>query len=413
MLTLRGPSQARRGADLRNLGIIQDGAVLIVDGLIREVGPTRRLENLAEARNAEEIDAAGRVVLPGFVDSHTHLVSGPARVQDYEMHLAGASRDEISRAGGGLPGIFHAIQEAPVQTLEQQAWRIMQESVRQGTTTMEAKAGYGVTESGELKILRAHAVLNRRLDNIVSTLLCGRFLPDGYPLTWEQHLDWLMRDLLPLVRRRKLAEFVDVFCEEGCLTLDQARAHLTRARALGFGLKMQCGQFWNIGGVKLAVEMEAVSVDHAVYIDQDDIGLLARSSTLATLLPGPVFYMGTQRYASARNLIDHGVAVALATNYNAESCPSQNMQMAIALACRRMNMTPAEAISAATINGAYALRRGDKIGSIEFGKQADLIMLSVSDYREIPYYFGVNLVAMTMKRGQAVYQASEVKCLNE
>ncbi len=410
MLTLHGPPGPRRGADLRNLNIIQDGSVLIVDGIIREVGPTRRLDNLSESRRAEEIDAHGRVVLPGFVDSHTHLVSGPARPLDYEMQLAGATPLEITRAGGGMTAVYRAIQDVPLRTLEAQSWRIVLESIRQGTTTIEAKSGYGVNEIGEVKILRTQVALNKHLDNVVSTFMGARFAPADFPVDLDDYVDWMIRHMLPVVRRRELAEFVDVFCEEQLFNVEQTRLVLTRARDLGFGLKLHAGQCGNIGGVKLAVEMGAVSVDHAIFVDDGDISALAGSATIATLLPGPVFFLGTRKFASARTMIDRGVAVALATNYNPESCPTHSMQIVLTLACREMNMTPAEAISAATINGAHALRRGGSVGSIEFGKQADLIMLSVDDYREIPYHFGVNLVDMTMKRGQVVYRASEVKC---
>lgn len=410
LLTLHGPSGSRRGADLRNLAIIQDGSILISDGLIREVGATRRLENLSIARDAEEINATGKVILPGFVDPHTHLVSGPARLSDYEMRLAGATQAEIAKAGGGIPAISKAMLDVPVRTLEAQAWRVLREAVRQGTTTLEAKSGYGIHETGEVKIFRAHAALNLRLNNVVSTFLARFGGPASGPEA-DAYIDWLVREMLPQVKRRKLARFVDLSVEEGRFSVAQARRVLTQARQLGLAIKMHTGEFWNIGGVRLAVEMGAVSADHVIYIDHDDIVALAASNTVATLLPGPVFYLGLQRYSSARMLIDRGAAVALGTNYNPETCPTQNMQMIIALACRKMEMTPAEAISAATINAAHALGMADSIGSIEFGKQADLVMLSVPDYREIPYHFGVNLVEMTMKRGQVVYRAAEVKCL--
>jgi imidazolonepropionase len=392
------------------LGIIEDGAVLISDGLIREVGPARRLENLAESRQAIEINASGRVVLPGFVDSHTHLVSGPTRLLDFEMHLAGATPDEITAAGGGFGGIFRSIQDASARTLETQAWRVVQESIRQGTTTIEAKSGYGVTDAGELKILRAQAALNRRLRNVVSTFLSSRTFPENYQAQPADFIDWLIEHLLPTVKRRKLAEFADVYCEEDLFPVDLARKFLTAAKELGFGLKLHGGQFGNVGAARLAVELGATSFDHAIHLNAEDTALLAHSPVIVTLLPGPVFSLARQRYASARALIDRGAAVALATNYNPVTSPTTNMQMIMFLACRKMGMSPAEAVSAATINGAHALGRADRIGSIEFGKWADLIVLSVPDYREIPYHFGVNLVEMTMIRGEVIYHASEVQC---
>jgi imidazolonepropionase len=408
LLTLRGPSGPRRGADVRNLGLIQDGAVLVVDGLIQEVGSSRRLENLALARHAEEIEATGRVVMPGFVDSHTHLVSGPPRMLDYEMRMAGASREDIALAGGGILALSRAIGELSAHTLTTRAMRAIQEAVRHGTTTIETKSGFGLTEAFEMKILRVHAELQKQPVTVVST-----FLSDRIPLSDEaqpdRYLEWLCSRLLPLVKRRNLAEFVDARCEAGAFTVAQARRYFNAARQLGFGLKMHAGRHSNTGAIRLAVELGAASVDHVIDVSEEDAILLAQSNTVATLLPGAVFYLGSQHYAPARMLLDSGAAVALATNYNPETSPSQNMQMTIALACREMKMTPAEALTAATINGAHALRRASSIGSLERGKSADLLMLSVPDYREIPYHFGVNLVDLVMKNGVTLLQRSEVK----
>jgi imidazolonepropionase len=403
LLTLHGPSTPRRGADLRNLGIVQDGAVLIVDGLIRDVGSSRRLENLAASRDAHEINASGRVVLPGFVDSHTHLVSGPARLTDYEMSLAGASQEEITQAGGGFPAISKSMQGVSSRTLEGQALKMAQDCIRHGTTTIEAKSGYGVTKAGELRILRALARVNQRTGMIVPTFVgARRLMNDQAP---EEYLEWMCREMLPLVRKRKLAEFAGVYCEDGMFTVEQARRYLLTAQRLGFGLKVH-GEASAVG---LAVEAGAVSVDCAHRLNGADCAALGASNTLATLLPGSVFHLGQCEYAPARTLIDSGAAVALATSYNPETSPSHNMQTTLSLACRMMAMTPAEAISAATINGAHALRRSHLIGSLEFGKSADLVVMNAPDYREIPYHFGVNLVELTMQKGRVVHQMSDVK----
>jgi imidazolonepropionase len=408
LLTLRGSSGPRRGADVRNLGLIEDGAVLVVDGLIQEVGSSRRLENLALARQAEEIDATGHVVMPGFVDSHTHLVSGPPRMLDYEMRMAGASREDIALAGGGILALSRAIGELSAHTLATQALHSIEEAVRHGTTTIETKSGFGLTEAYEIKILRVHAELQRQPVTVVSTFLSDR-IPLSDQAGPDQYLDWLCSHLLPLVKRRNLAEFADARCEQGAFTVHQARRYFNTARQLGFGLKMHAGKGTNAGAIRLAVELGAASVDHVIDVNEEEAMLLAQSNIVATLLPGAVFYLGRQNYAPARMLIDSGAAVALATNYNPETSPSQNMQMTIALACREMKMTPAEALTAATINGAHALRRASSIGSLEKGKSADLLMLSVPDYREIPYHFGVNLVDLVMKNGAALLRRSEVK----
>jgi len=311
---------------VRNLGLIQDGAVLIVDGLIQEVGSSRRLENLALVRRAEEIDATGRVVMPGFVDSHTHLVSGPPRMLDYEMRMAGASREDIALAGGGILALSRAIGELSAHALAAQALLSIEEAVRHGTTTIETKSGFGLTEAYEMKILRVHAELQKQPVTVVST-----FLSDRIPLSNEeapdQYLEWLCSHLLPLVKRRKLAEFVDARCEVGAFTAAQARRYFNVARRLGFGLKMHAGRQSNAGAIRLAVELGAASVDHVIDVSEEDAMLLAQSNTVATLLPGAVFYLGRQDYAPARMLLDSGAAVALATNCNPETSPSQNMQM--------------------------------------------------------------------------------------
>ena len=394
LLTLRGPAGPRRGSDLRNLGLVQDGSILIVDGLIREVGPTRRVENLAVARDAIEINAAGRVVMPGFVDSHTHLVSGAPRLAEFEALISGED--------SGMPAApSREIELTSGSTLERQALRTIQDCVREGTTTMEAKSGFGVSEAGELKILRIHAALHDRPIPVVSTAMASPAFSGGGPR------DYLTR-LLPVVRRRRLAEFVDVEYEEDAFGYEECRELLRAARQLGFGVKMHAGQRSKTRAVELGLETGATSIDHLIYIDEVQTALLARAGIVATLLPGSVFYLGGERYAQARRLIDAGVPIALATNYNPRTCPSHNMQMTIALACRVMRMTPAEAISAATINGAHALRRAGRAGSIEYGKDADLVVLSAPDYRELPYHFGVNLVETTIRRGEVIYNRAEV-----
>ena len=408
LLTLRGPSGPRRGADLVSLGLIQDGAVLIADGIIREVGPSRRVENLAAARTAEEINAHGRVVLPGFVDSHTHLVSGPPRLLDYEMWMAGATEQEIVAAGGGYPALFRAIRDMSSRTLEAHARRILRDCVRQGTTTIEAKSGYGIREAGEMKTLRVHAALCTGPATVVSTFLGARFLPDEYAGQPDDYVDWLCAEMLPRVRRRKLAEFAGFVFEEDIFGAANARRFLETAKQLGFGLKVHAGRCRDNSGAGIAVELGAAGIDLMGGCNDRDAARLARSNTVATLLPGSDFYLGSESYPCARALIDRGVAVALATGYNPETSPSYSMQMMIALACRMMSMTPAEAVSASTINGAHALRRAHRAGSIETGKDADLIMLSVPDYREIPYHFGVNLVEMTIRKGRVIYRAPDV-----
>jgi imidazolonepropionase len=401
LLTLQGPPGPRRGADLSNLGLMVNGAVLIVNGVIREVGLTSRLESLTAARGALKIDATGCVVLPGFVDSHTHLVGPPTRFFHSTDGPSSFVYDRLIRGDVNLVGDLSG------RTLVSRATRALKECIRNGTTTVEAKSGHGCDESGELRILKAHTELQSLPLTVVSTFMGARFLPASQHARRERYLNWLCDDMLPLVARRQLAEFVDIECEENVFSVIEARRVLSAARQLGFALKMHAGQFGNIGAIQLGLELGVASLDHLVYLDDSDMDMLATSSTIATLLPGGSFYVGSERYAPARALIDRGAAVALATNYNVDTSPSQSMQMTISLACSRMQMTAAEAISAATINGAWALRRADQIGSLEIGKHADLLVLSVPDYREIPQRFGVNLVTRTIKKGRVLYRAPD------
>jgi imidazolonepropionase len=404
LLTLRGSSEPRRGAAMRDLGVIPDGAVLIQDGVILSLGPSRRVENLSLARNAVEIDATGRVVAPGFVDSHAHLVCGPPRLMDYDMRLAGRSYHQIAEAGGGILASVRAVREMPIRRLILQARQTLNACIQHGTTTLEAKSGYGLDETGERKALRAVRALQDKPLDLIPTYLGAHTVPPEYAGRADAYVHWMCAHIMPRIRRHRLAIFADVHYERGAFTFEQVRRYLTAARDLGFLLKIHAEQFSHSGAVRLAVEMGTVSADHLDYIDEEDARLLARSDTIATLLPGAVFHLGLDRYAPARSLIEAGAAVALATDYNPGTSPTCNMQIIMSLACTQMRMTPAEAFSAATINGAHALRLAHRVGSIETGKRADLVMFDASDYREIPYHFGVNLVAMTMKGGQVLYR---------
>jgi len=399
LLTLRGDSGPRRGAALRDLGIVPNGAVLIKDGSIVDAGSARRIEKLPEARRAREIDACGRVVMPGFVDSHTHLVFGRPRLVDYEMRLAGASYAEIAAAGGGILSSVAAVRGMSAAQLETQARAALAAMARHGTTTLEAKSGYALDEAGELKTLRLLAKLNGDPLDIVPTYLGAHIPAPEYRGNADAYIDWMATVTMPKIRRRKLARFVDIYCDDGAFTLEQAQRYLDHARRLGFGLKIHAEQFARTGAARLAVEMEAVSADHLEHAGREDIIALAESHTVATLLPGSVFHLGLRTYAPARALIEAGAAVALATDFNPGTSPTYSMQMVLSLACTEMRMSPAEAITAATINGAHALRIADRTGSLEPGKYADLLVLSVNDYRELPYYFGTNNVNLTIKGG--------------
>jgi imidazolonepropionase len=409
LLTLRGPAGPRRGAALGDLGLIQDGSVLIQDGRILDVGPTRRIENLAKARDADEIDATGHVVMPGFVDSHTHLVSGPPQLDDYETRSSGNNARQMGVADNCSLSSLQAVRTTSSRTLMRRSRALLDAFIRHGTTTLEAKSGYGLDRGGEMKTLRVLRTLNGAPLDVVPTYFGARAIPPEFDGRPDEYIDWMCTTMMPEIRRRRLAPFVDISCERNAFRLEDARRYLEAAHGMGFSLKVHTEQFSHSGGARLAVEVGATSADHLEHVGPDDIAILAQSSTIATLLPGWLFHLGLQRYPPARALIDHGVAVALATDLNPATSPTCNMQMILSLACTQMRMTPAEAISAATINGAHALNCADRVGSLEIGKQADLIALDVPDYREIPYDFGMNRVYMTIKKGSILYRQAEVQ----
>jgi imidazolonepropionase len=410
LVTLRGPSGPRRGPAMRDLGIVGDGALLIEDGVITHVGPSRRIENLAEARRAEEIDASGRVVLPGFVDSHTHLIYGPPRLTDYAMRLDGADYEEIGRAGGGILASVRAVRAWTARRLESQALEGLALMARAGTTTVEVKSGYGLSESAELKMLRVARAIDGKPLSVAPTVLGAHSVAPEYAGRPDEYVKWVCAELLPKVAARGLARFADVYCDRNAFNLEQTRMYLEAAAKLKLGLKIHAGQFSELGGVRLALELGAISADHLEAIGDAEIALLSASQTIGVLLPGSVFHLGLTRYAPARKLIDAGAAVALATDFNPGTSPTPSMPLILSLACAQMRMSPAEAIAAATINGAWALGIAHSCGSLEAGKQADLTVMAASDYREIPYYFGAELVRLTMKRGRVVYTRGEVAC---
>jgi len=409
LLTLRGRGP-RRGADLSNLGIIKDGALLVRDGLIAAVGTRAKIESLPESSAADKLDLGGRIALPGFVDSHTHLVHAASRAEEYELKIRGASYEEIARKGGGILNSVKKLRSATSDALRARALHALKQFVAYGTTTLEAKSGYGLNVPSELKILRLHQELAavQPLD-IVSTFLGAHVVPEDYrrtPAGVAQYIALLTESLIPEVATAKLAEFCDVFCDRGAFTRQQSKQILSTAQRHGLAPRLHAEQLSHTGATQLAIQLGAASCDHLEQVNASDIGALAKSDTVATLLPGCDFHLGLKKYAPARKLIEAGAIVALATDYNPGTSPTLSMPMILSLACDQLRMTPAEAIAASTINAAFALRRAKQIGSLEVGKFAELAVFDLSDYREIPYYFGVNTSWLTLKRGVVVH-ASE------
>ena len=406
MLTLRGRGP-RRGSSLSNLGVIEDGALLLCDGVIAAVGTRAQVEALPEARAAEKLDLGGRVALPGFVDSHTHLIHAASRAEEYELKIEGASYEEIARKGGGILNSVKKLRAATAEALKKRAMAALKLFAAYGTTTVEAKSGYGLDVASELKILGLHKELaaEQPLD-IVSTFLGAHMVPAefrGKADGAEKYIALLIEKMIPEVAAKKLAEYCDVFCDRGAFTRGQSKRILEAGKQNGMAPRLHAEQLTRTGAAQLAVEMGAASCDHLEQVNASDIRALGKSKTIATLLPGCDFHLGLKKYAPARDLIDAGAIVALATDYNPGTSPTLSMPMILSLACAQLRMAPAEAIAAATINAAHALRREKQIGSLEVGKQADIAVFEVADYREIPYYFGVSHCWMTVKRGRVIH----------
>ena len=406
LLTLRR-NAPRRGSSLSDLGIVRDGALLIRDDRIIAVGTRKKVEAHKDAAQAEKIDVGGRVVLPGFVDSHTHLVHAASRAEEYELKIQGASYEEIARKGGGILNSVKKVRASTYDALKHRALAFLEEFASYGTTTVEAKSGYGLDVTSELRILALQRELNREQPlEIVSTFLGAHVLPAEFrssPDGAQRYIDILLNKLLPEIVIQDFAQFCDVFCDRGAFTREQSKQILSRALSHGLSPRLHAEQLSRTGATQLAVELGAASCDHLEQINSADIRALSKSNTVATLLPGCDFHLGLKQYAPARKLIDAGAIVALATDFNPGTSPTVSMPMILSLACNQLRMTPAEAITSVTLNAAYALRRDKSIGSLEPDKQADLAVFEVEDYREIPYYFGMNRCWMTMKRGVIIH----------
>jgi imidazolonepropionase len=407
LLTLRGDNHPRRGREMRELKSIRNGAVLIRNGMISAVGPAHRVRKDARARGARILDAEGRVVMPGFVDSHTHAAFAGSRVAEYVARIQGASYEAIARAGGVIQATAKRLQATRLPILVDHLCRVAREFLEYGTTTIEVKSGYGLDLKQEVKILNAIRAAAARLDlDLVPTLLIHD-VPHRFKTQRSAFLQQVRRNLIPYVVRAGLAEFCDVFCDRGYFSMSETTQLLTSASQAGLALKLHSEQLTHSGSASLAAHLGVVSADHLDHVQAVDIRRMNKYGTIATLLPGTNLHLGDTRYPPARQLIERGVPVALATNFNPGSSPTVNMQLMLSLACSYMHMSPEEAIVAATINGAYAVKRGDQVGSIEIGKQGDLVMMDVSDYREIPYFFGMNHCVHVVKKGRVVWSKAK------
>jgi imidazolonepropionase len=399
VVTLAGPKRPRVGAEMAELAIIHNGGMLIRDGKIDSVGRSDEIEK--RSRGAEIVDAGGRVVLPGFVDAHTHLVFAGDRLDDFERRARGETYEQIAKAGGGIWSTVEKTRAASGDELFAQAQKRTEWFLRCGTTTVEAKSGYGLTVEDELKILRVTSRLNEETPlEIVPTFLGAHAVPRE--MDADEYIELVTDEMLPRIATEKLAEFCDVFCERGYFDVKQSRRILTAARELGLRLRIHADQLTNSGGAKLAAELEATTADHLEKTDEQGIATMKSAGVQPVLLPGSLYALGSTDYPRAREMIEAGLAVVLATDFNPGSSPTPSMPMILSLACTQMKMSPAEATTAATINAAYSLSRGSKIGSLERGKLANFSIFDCEDYREIAYWFGIPRTHSVYLRGKRV-----------
>jgi len=396
LLTLRSPGKStgpRRAHELNDVGIIEDAAVLCEGGKILAAGKGRdvlRHPARKKLKSAVEIDCRQKVVLPGFVDSHTHLIFAAPRLLDFEKRISGATYEEIAQAGGGIASSATAVRKAPVKTLAQRALATLHDMASCGTTTVEAKSGYGLSVEAEIKSLEAiQQAAKAWPGTVVPTLLGAHVLPKEFQSKPQHYLREVCEKMIPQAAQRKLAAFVDVFYERGAFTLEDCEQVFEAATRHGLGARAHACQFSD-AEIWPLLRFHPASLDHMDCINTEDIPQLKRRDTVVTLLPGSNYFLGLEKFPPARTLIDAGVPVALATDYNPGTSPTSNMQFILSLACTHTKMTPAEAIAAATINGAHALRLAERKGSIEVGKDADLAVFEVEDYREIAYWVAGN-----------------------
>jgi imidazolonepropionase len=408
LITVASPGGPKRGAAMRELGVIPDGALAVAGGRIVAVGPTDVVRAQVRAA-AQVIDAAGQAVLPGFVDAHTHVLFAGDRVDEFERRLAGATYLEIMAAGGGIMSTVRATRAASEERLVEASAARLGEMLAHGTTTAEAKSGYGLTTADELKMLRAIDRLGATQPvELVPTFLGAHALPAEYADRADDYIALVVDEMLPAVKAAYAGAalpYADIFCDEGAFTVAQLERVLGAARALGFPLRAHLDEFAALGGTPAAAALGAASVDHMIASGDADLDALRdHPATIPTLMPATPFGLGMSRYAPARRMLDdYGLAVALGSDLNPGTCWCVSMPFVMALACRGMRLTPAEALAGATLNAAHSIGRGDQVGSLEIGKQADILILRVPDYRHLAYRIGENLVATVIKRGEIVW----------
>ena len=403
LATLEGASKKpKTGEDMKDLAIIEDGAVAIRDGIIAAVGTTREVLNEIESDSFSQIDLPNMLAVPGFVDSHTHLVFGGSRENDFAMKLAGKTYMEILEAGGGILNTLQATRQADLDTLKGNGFAFGERMLSEGTTAFEAKSGYGLDTKNELKMLEAICGLREMLPmEVSSTFMGAHAVPPEYQGRTDEYVRLIIEEMIPRVEEAGTAEFCDVFCEKGVFDVEQSRQILLEAKKHGMKLKLHADEIVQLGGAELAAELGAVSADHLLMSSDNGLEDMRKAGTIATLLPGTAFSLDTE-YARARYMIDMGLPVALATDFN-PNCANESLFFTAALACYKMKMHPREVISALTINAAHAVDKADILGSIEVGKRADFVILECPNPEYLAYRFGVNMVHTVIANGEVVH----------
>jgi imidazolonepropionase len=403
LVTLAGPQRPRIGGELSEPAVIRDGGMLVRDGAIVAVGESDEIERQTPT-DAQVVDAGGRIVLPGFIDAHTHPVFAGNRVDEFELRSRGASYEEIAASGGGIRSTVRKTRAATEAELRQQALKHARWFLQCGTTTIEAKSGYGLSVNDELKMLRVMRDIGMQTPlELVPTFLGPHAIPEEHANSPAKYVEIVVNEMLPAVAGERLAEYSDIFCERGYFDVDTSRKILTEAKRHGLRLRMHVDQLTNSGGAALAAELGAITADHLEQTEADGIAAMQKANVQPVLLPGSVYALGKTRYPRARDMIDAGLAVVLATDFNPGSSPTLSMPMILSFAATQMKMSLSEGVTAATINAAYSLGRGNKIGSLEPGKLANFSIFNCGDYRELAYFFGMPQTHAVYVRGECAW----------
>jgi imidazolonepropionase len=412
LITVRGGTkEPKRAQDMSDIGIIEHGSVVVENGLITFVGSDVEAERYVHTLNGHitTIDASGKIVTPGLIDAHTHIVFGGSREKELEMRLNGAKYIDILKAGGGILQTTTSTREATEEQLIQETSKRLNRFLQYGVTTVEAKSGYGLTLEDELKQLRAAKKLNEKHPvDLVSTFMGAHAVPVEYKENPDEFVRLVIEEMIPRVAEENLAEFCDVFCEEGVFTVEQSEQILEAGKVYGLKPKIHADEIVQFGGAELAAKVGAVSADHLLQASDEGIKQMAKSGVIAVLLPGTAFFL-MEKPANARKMIEAGVPVALSTDRNPGSSPTESLPFIMNLACLTMKMTPAEVLTACTINAAHAIGRADEVGSIEVGKKGDLVLFDAPNYQTLQYNYAVNLVDTVIKKGQVIVEGGVLR----